>query len=106
MEKLKQDIYNYFLPMASDEHTAAIVTYNVMVLISNHMSEYVDLLEYAMNALAELQETNVALQNRLQQSEEAFMNGMRLAYDTITAIADQQKSEERLEELEAFQKEL
>jgi len=106
MEKLKRDIYNYFLPMASDPQTALIVTYAILEIVQHHMSEYVYRVEQLLATVAELCDANVKLQNRVQESEESFINGMRLAYDTISAISEQQRGEERLDTLEEFQKEL
>lgn len=106
MEQLKQDIYDYFLPMSSDSQTAAIVTYDIMTILNNHLSEYTSLLERSFNIITELQDTNAALQQRSLQIEETFLKSVRLAYDIIRDMEERRRAEERLDDLEKLQKEL
>lgn len=106
MENLKLDIYNYFLPMASDPQTAAVVTYAIIEMVQHHMSEYVDIMDRLLNLVTELGASNEILQNRVQDSEELALSSVRMAYDTILSMSEQQVGERRLDTLEEFQKEL
>jgi hypothetical protein len=106
MDRLKLDIYEYFLPMSSDAQTAASVTHALMEIITNHLSEYISDMEHSLMAITELQRANAILQNRKQEAEEAFINGMRLAHEMVLAIGEQQRGEQHLDDLEKLQKEL
>jgi hypothetical protein len=106
MEKLKQDIYNYFLPKSDSPQTAITVTYTIMDMVQNHLSEYTDTMERLLSLVAELNSANTALQNRVQDAEELLVNSTRLAYDAIVAASELRVGEQRLDTLEEFHKEL